>query len=417
MVRHGGYQLARMRSASGAEAARRGPGRTRYRDRPLQFQLTVGHHVPRRIAFIDYFPTHYRRALYEELSRRMDADFYFYADERERYWNKKITLVQNGSFRRIELRRLRIAGEPFMPGIVRALSAKRYDAVIKSLNGRVMLPLTYLTARAHGVPFVLWSGMWYHPSTRFHRVSRAPTESLYRDADAIVTYGEHVRRYVLRTPGVDAEKVFVAGQAVDAGRFAAVRPRFDTDVAEVLYVGQFEERKGIAFLLDAFALLQKEGVPARLRLIGNGSLEGEIRARIGASDRIEIVGYVPQEKLPGQLARARCLVLPSITTDLDREPWGLVCNEAMHAGVPVVASEAVGAAAGGLVRDSWNGFVVPEQDSHSLASAMRRLVGNPRLAEDMGERARGDAAAFDHCSMADGFEAAVEHAVAARSLR
>jgi glycosyltransferase involved in cell wall biosynthesis len=377
----------------------------------------IGRLVRRRIAFIDYLPTHYRRALYEELGRRMDADFYFYADERERYWNKALSLVGDGRFRRVELRRFRIAGEAFMPGIVRTVSAKRYDAVIKSLNGRVMLPLTYFTARARGVAFVLWSGMWYHPRTPFHRVSRVPTEWLYRDADAIVAYGEHVRRYVLQAPGVDAEKVFVAGQAVDAAPFAAVRPGFDTDVAEVVYVGQFEERKGIEFLLDAFAMLRNEGVAVRLRLIGNGSMEDEIRVRTAASDAIEIVGHVPQERLPAQLARARCLVLPSITTNLDREPWGLVCNEAMHAGIPVVASDAVGAAVGGLVRDRWNGFVVHERDSHSLASALRRLVQDAHLAREMGARARTDAAAFDHRRMADGFEAAVEHAVAARSLR
>ena len=51
---------------------------------------------------------------------------------------------------------------------------------------------------------------------------------------------------------------------------------------------------------------------------------------------MELVGYMPQEHLPDEFARARCLVLPSITTALDREPWGLVVNEAMHAGVPVV---------------------------------------------------------------------------------
>ena len=373
--------------------------------------------VRRRIAFIDYLPTHYRRALYEELGRRMDADFYFYADERERYWNNALSLVGNGRFRRVELRRFRVAGEAFMPGIVRTLSAQRYDAVVKSLNGRVMLPLTYFTARARGVAFVLWSGMWYHPRTPFHRVSRVPTERLYRGADAIVAYGEHVRRYVLQAPGVYAEKVFVAGQAVDAAPFAAVRAGFDSDVAEILYVGQFEERKGLKFLLDAFTMLQSEGVTARLRLIGNGSMEDEIRIRTAASDAIEIVGHVPQERLPAHLARARCLVLPSITTSLDREPWGLVCNEAMHAGLPVVASDAVGAAAGGLVRDRWNGFVVPEQDSRSLAGALRRLVRDAHLARDMGARARNDAAAFDHRRMADGFEAAVEHAVAARSLR
>jgi glycosyltransferase involved in cell wall biosynthesis len=371
----------------------------------------------RRIAFIDYFPTHYRRGLYEELSRRMSADFYFYADERERYWNRKLSIVRDGDFRRVELRRLRIAGEPFLPGIVRTLRSERYDAVVKSLNGRVMLPLTYLTARSRGVAFILWTGMWHHPRTAFHRLSRLPTESLYRHADAIVAYGDHVRRFVALTRGVDPAKVFVAGQAVDAGRFTAVEPRFDEKVPEILYVGQFEERKGLPFLLDAFSMLRAEGAPARLRLIGNGSMEQDLRRRAAGHDAIEFVGHVEQDHLPRHLAAARCLVLPSITTPLDREPWGLVCNEAMHAGIPVVASDAVGAAAGGLVRDGRNGFVVPEQSAEALAAALRPLVRDRHVAREMGATARIDVSAFDHRRMADGFEAAVEHAVAAKSSR
>jgi hypothetical protein len=55
--------------------------------------VPCSHSVGRHIAFIDYLATHYRRRLYEELAQRMDVDFYFFADERERYWNRKIPLV------------------------------------------------------------------------------------------------------------------------------------------------------------------------------------------------------------------------------------------------------------------------------------------------------------------------------------
>src|SRR5438309_2184972 len=138
--------------------------------------------MPPRIAFIDYFPTHYRRRLYEEIAKRSDADFYFFADERERYWNRKIPLVRQGEFRRVELKRYRVGGEAVMPGIVGRLSPKRYDAVIKSLNGKLMLPLVYGTAKTRGLPFVLWTGMWYHPTTRVHQLSLPLTESIYRGA-------------------------------------------------------------------------------------------------------------------------------------------------------------------------------------------------------------------------------------------
>jgi glycosyltransferase involved in cell wall biosynthesis len=370
--------------------------------------------VRRRVAFIDYFATHYRRRLYEELADRMEVDFYFFADERERYWNRRIPLVAAGDFRRIELRRYRVAGEPVMPGLARELSGRRYDAVVKSLNGRLMLPLVYFTSKTRAVPFVLWTGMWYHPQTAFHRASRPLTERLYRTADAIVAYGDHVKRFVVDSGGIDPRKVYVAGQAVEPERFRSIRssPEGSTDV---LFVGQFEDRKGVLPLLDAFAAVSD--VSAKLRLVGNGSLEAEVSRRAARDRRVELVGYVPQSALPAELARARCLVLPSVTTKLDREPWGLVVNEAMHAGVPVVATDAVGAAAGGLVRDGRNGFVVPERDVSALTSAMRRLIEDPALARRMGDRGRVDVERFSHRAMADAFEAAVEHAVTAPARR
>ena len=71
------------------------------------------------------------------------------------------------------------------------------------------------------------------------------------------------------------------------------------------------------------------------------------------------------------------VVVPSVPTRTIRETWSLVVNEAMHQGVPVIASDAVGAAAGGLVRDGANGIVVPAGDAGALARAIRRLHDDP----------------------------------------
>jgi glycosyltransferase involved in cell wall biosynthesis len=365
----------------------------------------------RRIAFIDYFPPPYRKPLYEELARRLEADFYFYADERERGWNRKIPLANEGDYRRVELRRFRPLDEAVMPGIAPRLRRSRYDAVIKSLNGKLMLPLVYVTARATGLPFVLWTGMWCHPTTRLHRFTVGLTEGVYRGAGAIVAYGDHVGRFLLETRGVEPEKVFVAGQAVEAGRFRSVEPSRNGQ-ANVLFVGQFEQRKGIVDLIEAFQRVDAPGT--RLQLVGNGSMEQQVEDLASRDHRVEILGFVSQAELPSRLASARCLVLPSVTTDLDREPWGLVVNEAMHAGVPVVTTDGVGAAAGGLVQDGRNGFVVPERDARSLAAAIRRLVVEPELAGRLGDQAREDVRRFDYPAMADAFEAAVEHAIAVR---
>jgi glycosyltransferase involved in cell wall biosynthesis len=369
--------------------------------------------VPRlRVAFIDYFAPHYRRRLYEEIARRMDVEFFFFADERERYWNRNIPLVDDGEFKRVELRRYRVAGQAVMPELALRLNHNRYDAVIKSLNGKLMLPTVYGTSRLRRLPFVLWTGMWHHPRTRFHQLTRPLTERIYHGVEAIVAYGEHVKRFLVERARVDADKVFVAGQAVEPERFTAVDPLRHAP-PEFLFIGQFEERKGLTDLLDAFAAVDDPTV--HLRLVGNGSLEGEIARRAALDPRIKVVGYLPQSDLPEALRRARCLVLPSITTALDRETWGLVVNEAMHASVPVVATDAVGAAAGGLVESDRNGLIVPERDVPALAAALRRLTHDPALAAAMGDRARQDVSRFNHSAMADAFTAAVEYAIATRS--
>lgn len=363
------------------------------------------------IVFIDYFPPHYRRGLYEEMSRHAEVDFCFFSDQRERWSDPNVPAVWDGDYRRVEFRRRRLLGQSLVPGVLRQILARRYDAVIKLPNGRLMFPLTYSAAKVSGTAFVLWTEMWIHPRTRFHRLSKPLMERVYRGANAIVVSGDHVRRFVLETPGVDAEKVFVASLAVDATPFEAVKPRrSDGAAAEILYVGQFEERKGLGYLLDAFDCLR--GTGARLRMVGGGLQADWVRSRVNGRDDIELVGYRSQGELAGDLARARCLVLPSVTTREDREPWGLVVNEALHAAVPVVVTDTVGAAAAGLVRDQRNGFIVRERDAKALAEALRKLVADPNLAGRMGDAGREDAAAFNYVRMAGAFLAAVEFAVA-----
>jgi glycosyltransferase involved in cell wall biosynthesis len=113
-------------------------------------------------------------------------------------------------------------------------------------------------------------------------------------------------------------------------------------------------------------------------------------------------------------AAADMLVLPSIRTATFTEPWGLVVNEAMLQGTPVIATDAVGAVAGGLVRDGRNGVVVRAGDPASLAAALRTLAGNDELRERMADAARQDAAHFTPEAWVDGVRRALSAVGASR---
>jgi glycosyltransferase involved in cell wall biosynthesis len=269
----------------------------------------------------------------------------------------------------------------------------RYRAVIHGLGGRVSLPATYAAARRARIPFVLWASLWEHPRTPAHTLSWPLTKALYQRSDAIVTYGPHVTRYIdrFRTSG----NVFEAPQAVSATQFGApVEPKRLSDGFALLFVGRLVREKGIETLLEAWRRAGIEG--GRLVLVGAGPMRVD-----GA------LGPVPRDQLPPLYAGADALVLPSIRTATFLEPWGLVVNEAMHQGTPVIASDAVGAVAGGLVKDGRNGLVFPAGDVDALTTRIQALATNPALRNSLGQAAKQDVEPFSETAWVEGMRRAL----------
>lgn len=306
-------------------------------------------------------------------------------------------------------------------GAVRLAASGRYRAVIAGLDGRVALPGAYAAARRRRVPFVLWATIWAHPRTPAHALSFLPTRHLYRAADAVATYGPHVSRYVERHRG-SAAGVVVAPQAVDVDHFgapvadadrAAARERAAGPGAEllVLFAGRLVREKGIETLVEAWRRAEL-GPGARLALAGDGPLAPLVERELPDA---RLLGQVGRDALPALYAAADVLVLPSIPTASFREPWGLVVNESMLQRTPVVASDAVGAAAGGLVRDGRDGFVVPAGDPGALAARLRALAADPALRADMGDAARDAASAYTPAAWAAGMAGALAAAGVGRS--
>jgi len=107
--------------------------------------------------------------------------------------------------------------------------------------------------------------------------------------------------------------------------------------------------------------------------------------------------------------------LPSVATATFREPWGLVANEAMHQGTPVVASDAVGAVAGGLVRDGRNGLVFPAGDADALALRLQTIARNAELRQALGAAATDDVAPYTPEAWVRGMQQALAAAGASRA--
>ena len=371
-----------------------------------------------RIAFITNICAHYRVQTFETLARYHDVDYYFFSAGDEWYWQQEHG-VRAGNFHYEYLPGFRLGRTRFTPTLPWKLWRGNYDVYIKCINGRFALPITYLIARLRRKPFILWTGIWMRLQTPFHRLAWPLTRYIYRHADAIVVYGEHVKRYLM-SEGVLGERIFVAAHAVDNEAYnrpvseeekQALRQQLNIspDKKVVLYLGRLEEVKGLPYLLKAFGSLQREDTV--LILAGTGSEKERLERlvqELGIASNVRFVGYVPPERTAPYYAIAWVYVLPSVTTPYFKEPWGLVVNEAFNQGVPVIATDVVGAAAGGLVQDGVNGFVVPERDSVALAQALQRILDGPNLRERFSQNARQIIAGWDNERMVMGFRQAID---------
>ena len=285
--------------------------------------------------------------------------------------------------------------------VARVAASGRYRAVVCGTAGRVALPAAWSGARAARTPFVLWSALWAHPRTPAHLVAGAPLmAAVYRDADAVVAYGPHVAAFA-KAHG--ATNVHIAPQAVDNAFWSAPVDVKRTASFLAAFLGRPSREKGATVLLDAWRKSGLGASAAALVLVGAGT--GPPRNPAGGA--VVFLGPQPAEQVRNFLAAADVCVIPSVRTRSFREPWGLVANEAMNQSTPIIASDEVGAVAGGLVRHERNGLVVPAGDASALAHALRRMHDDAPLRARCGANARRDVAAYTFAAWASGFEIAL----------
>lgn len=291
--------------------------------------------------------------------------------------------------------------------LARVAGSREFRAVVVSTGGRVAPLAGWAGARAARSAVILWTSLWAHPRTPAHAFSYLPLRRLYRSADAVVTYGEHVSAYV-RAHG--AHNVYVARQSVDndfwrAGGDERAGPWSPEASTRFLFVGREAPEKGIAVLLAAWRASDLARAGASLALVGG---EGA-SARAGEASMPGVIhaGRASARELRAMYAGADVVVVPSIATRTFREPWGLVVNEAMNCRTAVIASDAVGAAAGGLVRDGVTGTVVRAGDSADLARAMRALAEDSELRARYAQAGAQAVLEYSHDAWARGFSEAL----------
>ena len=347
-----------------------------------------------RILIVTEIPAPFRIPLFNALAAQPDVDLHvaFLAEHDPRRSYR--VYREEFAFRDVVLpgRSLRRGARwvVLSRGVLRLLLRVRPDVVIVGGWNQPAFWQVLVAARLTRTPSLLWV-----ESTAFDARKGGATAGALRRlalglARGFVVPGRASRAY-LRGLGVADARIVEAPNAVDHSIFAervdaeradraALRERLGLDGCVLLYAGRFEHEKGLDVLMQAM-----RDVPATLVLAGSGPLEAELRDEAG---RVRVVGQLTRDELVPWYAAADAFVLPSRS-----EPWGMVLNEAAAAGLPLVATEAAGAAHD-LIEPGVNGFRVPAEDPAALAEALRALATDEALRRRAGERSRALAERF-----------------------
>jgi glycosyltransferase involved in cell wall biosynthesis len=197
-----------------------------------------------------------------------------------------------------------------------------------------------------------------------------------RNARFAVTVSDYNARHLARLNG--GARVVRVYNGLDLERYQT-RRYSPEEPPLVLAVGRLIEKKGFDDLVRACALLQREALDFRCRIVGKGPLRAELAAlvaELGLEGHVVLSGPIPREQLVAQYRAASVLVAPCVVgSDGNRDGLPTVLVEAMALGVPVVATPVTGIPE--LVEDGRTGLIVPERDPGALAGAIRRLLTDP----------------------------------------
>jgi glycosyltransferase involved in cell wall biosynthesis len=304
------------------------------------------------------------------------------------------------------------------PGVVRRLRAGGFDALWVHGWAKFTDWLAMLTAFASGVPVLLRGETTLLPRLPAWKAmaKRAILTQLFHRVSAFLAIGRYNAEFY-RAYGVPKEKIFHVPYTVDNDFFLAQAERYlpekialkrmvgiPDDLPVILFCGKLTAVKRPMDLLKAFGEVSRTR-RAGLIYVGDGPLRPQLEAyaREQHLQDVYFMGFQNQTKLPRFYAVADVFVLPS-----GFEPWGLVVNEAMCFGLPVIVSDQVGAG-GDLVQNGVNGFTYSVGEVAILAEQVAVLLTETTLAGKMGQGSHELITRWSQREAVQGILACLEH--------
>ena len=289
-------------------------------------------------------------------------------------------------YRVVWLPSTRIASDAFTFGVWKALREAKPDVV------HIHAPLCFIATQASmwagNTPLVATYHGDYYKSSLFANMLRLLRNHLQlpyvlRNAGTVNALSENDRR-IMTDYGVDPERIEIIYPGVDLAKFPVNEEAWRPNGKRILYVGRVVYEKGVKELITSFGALCQQEDDVELVIAGDGDALEDMKAlarRSGLEDRVTFLGWLPHDEIIEQYGQAMVVVLPSFSEGM---PYAVL--EAMAAGRPVIATDVSGLK--DVVDHQKSGLLYDVSDPDGLREAMLRLVTDPELCRQLGERAR-----------------------------
>lgn len=265
---------------------------------------------------------------------------------------------------------------------------KGYDVLV--LNDHLDIPslLGLAYAKIKGIPSILWSANTINALGDLKPWQVRIKKHLARYFDHFMAPGSQGSEY-FKSLGMPADKIHICNNVVDNSLFAKAREVTEDEKKALktelgltgpvaFYCGQFIARKGLDTLIEAVDMIDPK-LNFSLLALGGGPLQDQLQNSFKTSTKrkLSIPGFVQPSDIYKYYAISDVFILPAHI-----DTWGMVVNEAMAAGVPVIVSTGAGAHAD-MVQDGQSGMVFAKGDAAGLAKAMERVLSSSPLRDKM----------------------------------
>ncbi len=322
----------------------------------------------------------YRTPIFLGLQKEFDVTIVHGANETNRpeWKNLEEELVGQG-VRVVEAsgKMVQLGPEKFLHlevGFLTILTRFRPDAVISVEMGfRSLCALAY--GKLFGRPVWVWWGGTPHSERRLGPLKRVIRALITRCRIGWISYGVVATKY-LETWPIRKESIVQIQNAVDEHLFSPEgdRVQYDGHHPVILVVGQLVDRKGLFQLLDSIGRVVRDQPNFSVKLIGSGHLRSQLEQIVSEKGitNVEFLGGVSPKSMPAYYRGADVLLFPTL-----EDIWGLVVNEALLCGVPVIASRYAGCAEELLEQVDTFDPLDPNDFDKAIIRAIDRRVSQP----------------------------------------